>query len=108
VVTGRLAGPVLGRSVMPFLARIGNSGFRLVEVPNRFFGESVTVSGLLTGRDIARSLDGIPRDYTALVPSNCLNPDGLFLDGWTAKRLAGRSGRQIRVIESFDRFWEAA
>jgi len=107
VVTGKLAGPVLNRKVMPFLARIGNSGFRLVEVPNRFFGESVTVSGLLTGQDIAEALAGIPADHTGLLPVNCLNSDGLFLDGWTVERLSSHSRREIRVIESFDRFWEA-
>jgi putative radical SAM enzyme (TIGR03279 family) len=108
VVTGKLAGPVLSRRVMPFLTRIGNSGFKLVEVPNRFFGESVTVSGLLTGRDIAGALAGIPADYAALLPVNCLNSDGLFLDGWTVERLSRQSRREFRLIESFNRFWEAA
>lgn len=106
VVTGKLAGPVLRREVMPFLTRIGNAAFRLVEVPNRFFGDSVTVSGLLTGRDISEALKGIPRDHTGLVPMNCLNSDGLFLDGWTMERLSRRSERKILAIESFDRFWE--
>ena len=106
VVTGKLAGPVLKREVMPFIGRIGNAGFSLVEVPNRFFGDSVTVSGLLTGRDIAEALKGIPSGHTGLIPANCLNSDGLFLDGWTVESLSRRSGCRILAIESFDRFWE--
>jgi putative radical SAM enzyme (TIGR03279 family) len=107
VVTGTLAGPVLKREVMPVLMRIGNAAFKLVEVPNRFFGKSVTVSGLLTGRDIAAALKRIPRRYTGLVPENCLNSDGLFLDGWTLEHLSRRAEREIRAVSSFDRFWEA-
>jgi NifB/MoaA-like Fe-S oxidoreductase len=107
VVTGTLAGPVMKREVMPFLMAIGNAAFRLVETPNRFFGKSVTVSGLLTGRDIAAALKPIPRRYTGLVPVNCLNSDGLFLDGWTLEHLSRRTEREIRAIGSFDRFWEA-
>jgi putative radical SAM enzyme (TIGR03279 family) len=107
LVTGTLAGPVMKREVMPFLSAIGNAAFRLVEAPNRFFGKSVTVSGLLTGRDIAAALKRIPRRYTGLVPLNCLNSDGLFLDGWTLELLSRRTEREIRAIDSFDRFWEA-
>lgn len=108
VVTGTLAGPVLRSQALPVLNQIGNAQFEMVEVQNRFFGESVTVSGLLTGRDIAAALRNVRGDWTGILPSNCLNSDGLFLDDWTVERLSKTLGRKILVLESFDALWEAA
>jgi NifB/MoaA-like Fe-S oxidoreductase len=101
VATGTLAGPVLRRHVLPVLNRIGRARFVLAVIPNRFFGESVTVSGLLAGRDVAAVLGRIRGSYTALLPSNCLNADGLFLDDWTLDRLSAATGRPVRALDSF-------
>ncbi|MBN2200680.1 DUF512 domain-containing protein [bacterium] len=101
VVTGTLAAPVLESHVLPVLNRIRNASFSITAVRNRFFGDSVTVSGLLTGRDIAAGLrSGGPFD-AALLPSNCLNSDGLFLDDWTPEKLSVRLARPVRILESF-------
>jgi len=53
---------------------------RSLTVANDFFGGTVTVSGLLTGRDIAQALEGVSPDETVVLPPNCLNSDGVFLD----------------------------
>jgi len=99
---------VLRRRVLPLLNRVHNLKADVLSVENRFYGKSVTVSGLLTGQDIALTLvKSVPRDALVLIPSNCLNADGLFLDDWTVQRLAESSGRQIRVEEGFDAIWEA-
>ena len=108
LATGSLAAPVLRRRVLPLLNRVHNLKADVLSVENRFYGKSVTVSGLLTGQDIALTLvKSVPRDALVLIPSNCLNADGLFLDDWTVQRLAESSGRQIRVEEGFDAIWEA-
>jgi putative radical SAM enzyme (TIGR03279 family) len=101
VVTGRLAAPVLADAVLPALNRIRNASFELVPVKNRFFGPSVTVSGLLTGRDVAGALAAAGRFDAALLPANCFNADGLMLDDWNADRLAGRLKAPVRILDSF-------
>ncbi|MDM7926094.1 MAG: DUF512 domain-containing protein [bacterium] len=101
VVTGALAAPVLEADILPALNRIRNASFSVTAVRNRFFGDSVTVSGLLTGRDIAASLRSAAPFDEALLPSNCLNSDGLFLDDWTPDKLSARLARPVRVLESF-------
>jgi putative radical SAM enzyme (TIGR03279 family) len=104
--TGMLAGPVLRRHVMPVLKAIRGCSADVIDVPNRLFGESVTVSGLLTGADFRAALSPVKGEYILLLPSNCLNADGVFLDDWTPGRLAAALGREVRVLDGFERFWE--
>ena len=79
LVSGESIAPVLKREILPVLNRIEGLSASVVKVRNRFFGETVTVSGLLTGRDI---LDTIRKEKAdiILLPPDCLNFDGMFLD----------------------------
>ena len=101
-VTGVLAGPMLEKVVLPMLSRIKNMDVRLKVVSNSFYGETVTVSGLLTGGDIIRALQGDGDTSTVLLPPNCLNDDGLFLDDRTPEDLTGVLGRHVRILNHFD------
>lgn len=53
----------------------------LLPIINKFFGESINVTGLLTGGDILQSLDkgGFLHEHIVL-PAKVLNSDNLFLD----------------------------
>lgn len=78
---------VTGRSMAPFLreraerlAVATRAAVEVVEVTNRFFGESVSIAGLLGGRDVLEDL-GPPRDGDLVVlPAEALNADELFID----------------------------
>jgi len=60
----------------------------LHEVPNRFWGEKVSVSGLLTGQDLLRYARSVRDQFDLVVlPPNCLNADDLFLDNLTLEHL---------------------
>ena len=51
------------------------------KIKNDFFGESITVSGLLTATDISRQLSGKNLGEALLVPSSALRAEGdVFLD----------------------------
>ncbi len=73
-----------GRQVLePLLAGVEDyeSGrIRLVEIPNRFFGGNIGVTGLLVGGDIADVLADEPVGHRYLLPDVCLSGDR-FLDG---------------------------
>jgi len=69
----------------------------VVAVVNDFYGDSVTVSGLLTGGDIMRALTGIGPDAVVILPPNCLNGDGLFLDGLTPENI--ETALHVRVVQ---------
>ncbi|MDR1569372.1 MAG: DUF512 domain-containing protein [Oscillospiraceae bacterium] len=68
-------------------------------VVNRFFGETITVAGLLTGRDLAEQLADVSADEI-LIPGSALNADGLFLDDWTLKRLRDELSVPVRTVGS--------
>ena len=52
----------------------------IVTVVNDFYGESVTVAGLLAGRDIRASVGDTEAHELLLLPAEALNADGLFID----------------------------
>ena len=78
---------VTGRSMTPFfqeraerLAEATRTQVDVVTVVNDFYGESVTVAGLLAGRDIQASLGEAAADELLLLPAEAVNADGLFID----------------------------
>ena len=80
-VTGTSAATFLLERVIEPLR--GIAGLELVPVvaTNRYYGESVTVSGLLTGKDMVHALrEAGATGGVVLLPPNCLNSEGLTLD----------------------------
>jgi putative radical SAM enzyme (TIGR03279 family) len=103
IVTGMLAAPVLRPLVMRLNA-IQGLRVDLVAVRNRLFGPTVTVSGLLAGRDILASLLQRRRADLYLVPENCLRPwDHVFLDDFTLPELSARLDRPVVPVEDTSR-----
>ncbi|MEW6570150.1 MAG: DUF512 domain-containing protein [Nitrospirota bacterium] len=79
-----------GRSFFPFLKkfteRLEKEDIKIdvVLVENTFFGSSITVTGLLTGRDVMKSvLYRIDRHEMMLIPDTALNHEDKFLDDVT-------------------------
>lgn len=63
------------------------------KITNRFFGESITVSGLLTGVDLAAQLKGCDLGDELLLSSNTLRAEGdLFLCGMSPDTLSEKLG----------------
>uniref|UniRef100_A0A7C6AF34 DUF512 domain-containing protein n=1 Tax=candidate division WOR-3 bacterium TaxID=2052148 RepID=A0A7C6AF34_UNCW3 len=78
-VTGKLAYPYVNY----LKNRLADKKFQIDVLPvkNRFFGDTVTVSGLLTGKDIYNALRLMKKNYDRIVfPPNCVNDNGKFLD----------------------------
>jgi NifB/MoaA-like Fe-S oxidoreductase len=84
---GRRVRLVTGASMAPFLrdraSRLGaatGASVEVVEVANQYFGASVTVAGLLAGRDILGALAGSRADDVVVLPAEALNADERFID----------------------------
>ena len=78
---------VTGRSMEPFfrervgrLADVTRTEVEVVTVVNDFYGESVTIAGLLAGRDIQARLGETAADELLLLPAEAVNADELFID----------------------------
>ena len=96
-------------SAFPFLKKIAQEMGRLcpgitVEaspVCNRFFGESVTVAGLIGAADLLRTIAEAKRAGRidgALLPAVMFNYEGYTLDGYSAARIGRESGVAVTVI----------
>ncbi len=86
---------VTGRSMEPFfreraerLADATHAQVDVVAVVNDFYGESVTIAGLLAGRDIQASVGDTFADELLLLPAEAVNADGLFIDSMPLSDLA--------------------
>jgi len=102
VLTGRSAYPFFSRRLLPYLRDDLHFQVELLAVPNRFWGETVTVSGLLTGQDLLRAARESGSDYDAVVlPPNCLNNDDLFLDNLSLNQFRQTLEKEV-VIGSYD------
>ena len=98
MMTGRSAWPFLSREVMPYIQGQLGLNIRLHPVPNRFWGEAVTVSGLLTGQDLLRHARMKIDEFDAVIlPPNCLNGDDLFLDNLSLDQFRTALGKEVVV-----------
>lgn len=72
---------------------------KVLPVKNELFGHTVTVTGLLSGRDIAAALKG-KKANAALVPSVAVRDgEGVFLDDMTPEDVEKEAGVKIIMIE---------
>ena len=97
VVSGSLYAPRLAG----LLGALPGCRASVVAVPNRHFGGSVSVTGLLTGGDIQQHLAGLADLGDAvLVPAVAVRDgDGVFLDDVTPVQLSRDLGVPVRVIQ---------
>ena len=71
----------------------------VVKVINEFFGESITVSGLLTGRDIYEQLEGRELYDELLIPASALRAEeDDFLCGMTRLELSDKLGVKVTAV----------
>ena len=78
-----------------------NIAVSVYEIKNRFFGESVTVAGLLTGKDYKEQLSDKPLGDALLLSETSLrNEDGLFLCGMTKDELSQSLGVPVVLVEA--------
>ena len=69
-------------------------------VENRFFGEKITVSGLLTGQDIMEQLQGRPLGEYLLLPCNLLRSgENVFLDDVTVEQVEKQLNTPVKIVE---------
>ena len=97
IVTGVASYPMIKEQVGKLQAICPNLNVNIYEIINNFFGTSITVSGLLTGRDILDQLKDKPLGDELLIPGNCLrHGEEVFLCGMTVEELSQALGVPIR------------
>ena len=101
VVTGYAAASHISYMCRRLEERFEGLKVNVYPIRNDFFGESITVAGLLTGKDIIAQLSGKSLGDELLFPSVCLRSEGdLLLDGVTPRELSERLFVPVRAVGS--------
>ncbi|MDR2568780.1 MAG: DUF512 domain-containing protein [Oscillospiraceae bacterium] len=108
VVTGVLAYPYIKKLIETFTEKCGTIICNVYAIRNDFFGESVTVSGLVTGGDIIAQLKGKELGSKLIISKNMLRDLGetpltpensVFLDDVTVAELSKTLGVPIQIVK---------
>ena len=101
LVTGVAAYPMIAEMATRVEKMRPQMQINVYKIINHFFGESITVAGLLTGRDILAQLEGKPLGDLLLIPSNALRAgEETFLCGMTVSELSESLGVRVVPIEN--------
>ncbi len=101
VATGKLAAPLLRKLAAAFTILHPDISIQVVPVENLFFGERITVSGLLTGQDLALQLCTVDLGERLLLPCNMLRSgEEVFLDDVTVEELEKTLQVPIHIVKS--------
>lgn len=100
-VSGLLAGPAVRKQLEKIGRKFPEKEISLYEIPNRFFGNRITVTGLLTGSDLLKELSGKDLGDRLLLPV-CMFRSGeeVLLDDITRAELERRLGVRCVIIGS--------
>ncbi len=101
IVTGVAAFDAISSLAHKLEVCVDGLSVRVHCIQNHFFGETVTVAGLLTGKDVADQLLGKALGDELLFPAVMLRADGdLFLDDTSPAWLSDRVGVPVRAVPS--------
>jgi putative radical SAM enzyme (TIGR03279 family) len=86
IATGELFYPVLASFVSELNKRWGWR-LKVVALKNRFFGEEITVAGLMAGGDVLAARESIEGDFLIVPEQACLKSGHIFLDDMSLEDL---------------------
>lgn len=101
LATGRLMGPFLQKMAEQVMEFLPNYRILVYPIRNDFFGERITVSGLLTGQDLMAQLGELELGERLLLPCNLLRSgEEVFLDDMTLDELKSALQVEIDIVKS--------
>ncbi len=99
IATGTLAADTLRGLVKRFNVKFPNVSVEVVPIINYFFGELITVAGLITGQDLTGQLAGRALGDKVLITVNMLRSgESVFLDDMTLEEAEQLIGRPVVPI----------
>lgn len=101
IATGEAAYSLIASMIMTLKVFCPNINCKVYKINNRFYGENVTVAGLIVGRDLLEQLAGKDLGDTLYLPSVMLKKDDcVFLDDVTPSELEEKLKVKIRFIDN--------
>ena len=101
IATGKLAYPYLCKMAEKITEKFPGVRIHVYCIRNDFFGERITVSGLITGQDLMAQLKERELGRRLLIPCNMLKTDeDVFLDDFTVEQVSGALQVPIDIVKS--------
>ena len=104
VATGKLAYPYICGLAGRLVRKYPGTKVHVYAIENTFFGEQITVSGLITGQDLKEQLKGKPLGDKLLLPCNMFRSgEEVFLDDMTLTQLTETLQVRADIVKSSGR-----
>lgn len=104
MATARLAYPFIRDMAARMMEMVPGLMIHVYEIRNDFFGEMITVSGLLTGQDLIAQLTGRELGEALYLPQNVLRSgEEVFLDDVTVTEMEKALQVKVDIIKSSGR-----
>ena len=101
VATGKLAYPLICSMAEKLKSRYPGTVIHTYQIENRYFGERITVAGLITGQDLKEQLAGKDLGKALLLPCNMFrSQEEVFLDDVTLTELKDALQSEIDIVKS--------
>lgn len=101
IATGKLAAPFISGLMEKLTAKYTGTEVVVYEITNEFFGEMITVAGLITGQDLKKQLKDQPLGEKLLLPCHMLRSgEDVFLDDVTVSELSEYLQVPIEIVDS--------
>ena len=101
IATGSSAYPLLSELSNKAKEKFKNLKINVIEIKNDFFGHTVTVAGLITGRDFINQLKNKSLGEEVLIPRVSLRNEGdKFLDDIKIEELSESLGVKVTPVEN--------
>ncbi len=100
VLTGMSMAALMPQVLEPLQAATGAT-FDLIAIENDLFGPRVTTAGLLTSEAIRVAIETMPPADLVLIPGECINDDGLFIDSISLADVQATTAMPIRPSKTF-------
>lgn len=101
IATGRLAAPFIDELCHEFMDKFPKIQIQVFPIRNDFFGHHITVSGLITGKDLIAQLQGKDLGECLFIPQNmvrCQEQD--FLDDVKVSQVESALQVKIDIVKS--------
>lgn len=97
--TGVAAYPLIRDIIDMAMDKWHNLYCEVYPIKNKFFGENITIAGLITGRDLIEQLSGRNLGEQLFIPSVMLRREGdMFLDDVTVEQLQNALGVKVTPV----------
>lgn len=101
IATGRLAAPFIKDLATDFMEEFPGYEVEVVDIRNDFFGERITVSGLITAQDMVAQLSGKDLGDAVAIPCNMLRMgERVFLDDMTVEEVENALQVPLVIVKS--------